>query len=41
MTLLAIIFAVLMLTLFWGGFIYMLSYSLKLRTGKEQEEEIE
>ena len=31
MNLFALIFAVLMLSLFWGGFIFMLFYSLKLK----------
>ena len=31
MSVFAIIFAVLILTLFWGGFIYMLLYTLKLK----------
>lgn len=31
MSLFAIIFAVFILTLFWGGFVFMLVYSLKLK----------
>lgn len=31
MNLFALIFAVLMLSLFWGGFVFMLFYSLKLK----------
>lgn len=37
MTTFAIIFAVLMLSLFWGGFVFMLIYTLKLK-GKQEEE---
>jgi hypothetical protein len=39
MTLFAIIFAVLILSLFWGGFGYMLFYSLKLKESKEPRDE--
>lgn len=36
----AIIFAVMILSLFWGGFVFMLFYSLNLKnrdTGKPEE----
>lgn len=43
MSIFAIIFAVVILSFFWGGFIYMLLYSLKLKgqqdqTGDDDEE---
>lgn len=37
MTTFAIIFAVLILSLFWGGFVFMLFYSLKLKGGQDAE----
>jgi hypothetical protein len=37
MSVLAIIFAVLILSFFWGGFIFMLLYSLKLKGGQGQD----
>ena len=37
MNLFALIFAVLMLSLFWGGFIFMLFYSLKLKNHETRE----
>ncbi len=36
MTLFAVIFAVAVLSLFWGGFAFMLIYTLKLKSKKEQ-----
>lgn len=39
MNLFALIFAVLMLSLFWGGFIFMLFYSLKLKNRETPEPE--
>lgn len=39
MNLFAIIFAVLMLSLFWGGFAYMILYSLKLKTGRDSADD--
>ena len=39
MNLFAIIFAVLMLSLFWGGFFFMLFYSLKLKNRETREPE--
>ena len=36
MSILAIIFAVVILSFFWGGFVYMLLYSLKLK-GQQQD----
>jgi hypothetical protein len=36
MSVLAIIFAVLILSLFWGGFVYMLLFSLKLKGQQDQ-----
>ena len=43
MSVLAIIFAVVILSLFWGGFVYMLLYSLKLkgRQGQVDDDEPE
>jgi len=39
MSLFAIIFTILILSLFWGGFIFMLFYSLKLKSRGEAEKE--
>lgn len=41
MSVFAIIFAVLILCLFWGGFVYMLLFSLKLkgRQGQADDED--
>jgi hypothetical protein len=39
MNLFAIIFAVLMLSLFWGGFAFMLFYSLKLKPGQDSSDD--
>ncbi len=39
MSLFALIFAILILTLFWGGFVSMLFYSLKLTSREDQEPE--
>ena len=36
MSIFAIIFAVVILSFFWGGFVYMLLYSLKLKGGQDQ-----
>jgi hypothetical protein len=36
MSIFAIIFAVLILSFFWGGFVYMLLYSLKLKGSQGQ-----
>jgi hypothetical protein len=38
MSLFAIIFAVTVLSLFWGGFVFMLLYTLKLKAKAEPEE---
>jgi hypothetical protein len=35
----SIIFAIVILSLFWGGFVYMLFYSLKLKSHEAQESE--
>jgi hypothetical protein len=37
MSIFAIIFAVVILSFFWGGFVYMLLYSLKLKGQQDQE----
>ena len=37
MSVLAIIFAVVILSFYWGGFVYMLLYSLKLKGGQGQD----
>jgi hypothetical protein len=39
MTLFAIIFAIVILSLFWGGFVSMLFYSLKLKSREAREPE--
>jgi len=39
MSVLAIIFAVLILSLFWGGFAYMLLFSLKLKGQQDQADD--
>ena len=39
MTLFAIIFTVVILSLFWGGFIYMMFYTLKLKSRGETEKD--
>jgi len=39
MSVLAIIFAVLILSLFWGGFVYMLLFSLKLKGQQDQADD--
>jgi hypothetical protein len=41
MSTLAIIFAAVILSLFWGGFIYMLFYSLRLKSKQEKQEKLE
>jgi hypothetical protein len=41
MSVLAIIFAVVILSLFWGGFVYMLLYSLKLKRSQDQADDDE
>ncbi|MGD2087892.1 MAG: hypothetical protein PVH61_17070 [Candidatus Aminicenantes bacterium] len=41
MSIFAIIFAVVILSFFWGGFIYMLLYSLKLKGQQDQEDDDE
>ena len=41
MSIFAIIFAVVIISLFWGGFIYMLLYSLKLKGRQNQGDEDE
>jgi hypothetical protein len=46
MSIFAIIFAVVILSFFWGGFVYMLLYSLKLKgqpgqAGDDDEEDEE
>ncbi len=41
MSVLAIIFAVLILSLFWGGFVYTLLYSLKLKGRQDQADDDE
>ena len=37
MSILAIIFAAVILSFFWGGFVYMLLYSLKLKGQQDQD----
>ena len=39
MNLFSIIFAIVILSLFWGGFVSMLFYSLKLKSREAQESE--
>jgi len=39
MSLFSIIFAIVILSLFWGGFVSMLFYSLKLKSREAQESE--
>lgn len=39
MTLKAIILAVLTLSAFWGGFVFMILYSLKLKGGQGETDE--
>ncbi len=39
MTIFAKIFAILTLSVFWGGFVFMLIYSLKLKSNKDEPEE--
>jgi hypothetical protein len=41
MTLFAVIFAVLILSLFWGGFAFMLSYTLKQKEKAKETPERE
>ena len=41
MSVLAIIFAVVILSLFWGGFVYMLLYTLKLKGQQDQADDDE
>ena len=41
MSVLAIIFAVVILSFFWGGFVFMLLYSLKLKGGQDQADDDE
>lgn len=38
MSIFAIVFAVLILSLFWGGFVTMLLYTLKLKSREAQED---
>jgi hypothetical protein len=38
MSVFAIIFAVSILSLFWGGFVFMLFYSLRLKSKQEKGE---
>jgi hypothetical protein len=37
MSIFAIIFAAVILSLFWGGFVFMLLYSLRLKSRPEDE----
>ncbi len=39
MSIFAVIFAVVILSFFWGGFIYMLLYSLKLKGQQDQADD--
>jgi hypothetical protein len=41
MSIFAIIFAVSILSFFWGGFVYLLLYSLKLKGQQDQADEDE
>jgi len=41
MSIFAIIFAVVVLSFFWGGFVYMLLYSLKLKEGQSEADDDE
>ena len=41
MSIFAVIFAVVILSFFWGGFIYMLLYSLKLKGQQGQADDDE